>query len=98
MELTGKCVLHLVFLAYIAQIGFSQHWSYGWLPGGKRSTDDMEAKLKVPSNMMDSEDLMNFFADPSAFVLESLGTNQLKSEDGGDFTRKRKWMHQKRTV
>ncbi|KPP76822.1 receptor-type tyrosine-protein phosphatase epsilon-like, partial [Scleropages formosus] len=46
MELTGKSVLHLVVLAHVAQIGFSQHWSYGWLPGGKRSAGDTEAKVK----------------------------------------------------
>ncbi|XP_018604920.1 gonadotropin-releasing hormone 3 [Scleropages formosus] len=94
MELTGKSVLHLVVLAHVAQIGFSQHWSYGWLPGGKRSAGDTEAKVK----MMDSGDLVTFFDEPSPFVLESLGTNQFGREDGGEFTRKRKWMHQKRII
>ncbi|MBN3324554.1 GON3 protein, partial [Atractosteus spatula] len=47
MEFTGRSIVHLVVLAYVVQITCSQHWSYGWLPGGKRSISDLEVTAEV---------------------------------------------------
>ncbi|KAK6482222.1 progonadoliberin-3 isoform X1 [Huso huso] len=47
MALARKSVLHLAVLALVAQICTSQHWSYGWLPGGKRSINELQASLEV---------------------------------------------------
>ncbi|XP_066549283.1 progonadoliberin-3 [Amia ocellicauda] len=68
MELT-RSVLHLAILACVAQISCSQHWSYGWLPGGKRSVDELEATLE----MIDSRNHMTVAEEPSPqYVLDKL--------------------------
>uniref|UniRef100_A0A4W5KTB8 Progonadoliberin n=1 Tax=Hucho hucho TaxID=62062 RepID=A0A4W5KTB8_9TELE len=47
MDLSRKTVVQVVMLALIAQVTFAQHWSYGWLPGGKRSVGELEATIRA---------------------------------------------------
>ncbi|CDQ58272.1 unnamed protein product [Oncorhynchus mykiss] len=47
MDLSSKTFVQVVMLALIAQVTFSQHWSYGWLPGGKRSVGELEATIRA---------------------------------------------------
>ncbi|CAB1312684.1 unnamed protein product [Coregonus sp. 'balchen'] len=47
MDLSSRTVVQVVLLAFIAQVTFSQHWSYGWLPGGKRSVGELEATIRA---------------------------------------------------
>uniref|UniRef100_A0A3B3RRH5 Progonadoliberin n=1 Tax=Paramormyrops kingsleyae TaxID=1676925 RepID=A0A3B3RRH5_9TELE len=92
MEIFRGGLVQLLMLTCILHLGMAQHWSYGWLPGGKRSVGDAEASLK-----MDSDDLVNIFEVASPLEAEQLTTYQLVSEDSSDFARKRKWMPLKRT-
>ncbi|CDQ87852.1 unnamed protein product [Oncorhynchus mykiss] len=47
MDLSNRTVVQVVVLALVAQVTLSQHWSYGWLPGGKRSVGELEATIKA---------------------------------------------------
>lgn len=40
-------VVQVLLLALVLQVTLSQHWSYGWLPGGKRSVGELEATIRV---------------------------------------------------
>ncbi|XP_030643270.1 gonadotropin-releasing hormone 3 [Chanos chanos] len=52
MEFTGRLLVQLVVLICVVQLSLAQHWSYGWLPGGKRSVGELEATFR----MMDAGD------------------------------------------
>lgn len=47
MEANSRAMLQVLFLALVLQVTLSQHWSYGWLPGGKRSVGELEATIRV---------------------------------------------------
>ncbi len=46
MEASSR-VMQVLLLALVVQVALSQHWSYGWLPGGKRSVGELEATIRV---------------------------------------------------
>ncbi|TRY95476.1 hypothetical protein DNTS_007159 [Danionella cerebrum] len=52
MEWKGQLLVQLLMLMSVLEVSFCQHWSYGWLPGGKRSVGEVEATFR----MMDSGD------------------------------------------
>ncbi|XP_023826115.1 gonadotropin-releasing hormone 3 [Salvelinus sp. IW2-2015] len=68
MDLSNRTVVQVVVLALVAQVTLSQHWSYGWLPGGKRSVGELEATIK----MMDTGDVVALPEETSAHVSERL--------------------------
>lgn len=47
MEANSRVMVHVLLLALALQVSLSQHWSYGWLPGGKRSVGELEATIRV---------------------------------------------------
>ncbi|CAB1343681.1 unnamed protein product, partial [Coregonus sp. 'balchen'] len=47
MDLSSRTVVQVVVLVLVAQVTLSQHWSYGWLPGGKRSVGELEATIRA---------------------------------------------------
>ncbi|XP_019715534.1 gonadotropin-releasing hormone 3 isoform X2 [Hippocampus comes] len=47
MEAGCKAVVRVLLLALLAQAASGQHWSYGWLPGGKRSVGELEATIRM---------------------------------------------------
>ncbi|XP_077437627.1 gonadotropin-releasing hormone 3 isoform X2 [Vanacampus margaritifer] len=47
MEASCKAVVHVLLLALLLQAASGQHWSYGWLPGGKRSVGELEATIRM---------------------------------------------------
>lgn len=48
MEANSRVTVQvLLLLALALQVAQSQHWSYGWLPGGKRSVGELEATIRV---------------------------------------------------
>ncbi|KAL6478478.1 hypothetical protein MHYP_G00143130 [Metynnis hypsauchen] len=51
-EWSWRSVLGLLVLVCVLEVSVSQHWSYGWLPGGKRSVGELEATFR----MMDAGD------------------------------------------
>lgn len=52
MEANSKVMVQVLVLALVAQVTLSQHWSYGWLPGGKRSVGELEATIRVSVLLM----------------------------------------------
>ena len=47
MESSSKVTVQVFFLLLVVQVTLTQHWSYGWLPGGKRSVGELEATIRV---------------------------------------------------
>lgn len=47
MDASSKAVVQVLLLALVVQVTLCQHWSYGWLPGGKRSVGELEATIRV---------------------------------------------------
>lgn len=47
MEVNSRVMVQVLLLALVVQVTLSQHWSYGWLPGGKRSAGELEATIRV---------------------------------------------------
>lgn len=47
MEANSRVMVQVLLLALVVQVAQSQHWSYGWLPGGKRSVGELEATIRV---------------------------------------------------
>ncbi|XP_010868260.1 gonadotropin-releasing hormone 3 [Esox lucius] len=47
MDLSSRTVVQVMVFALVAQVTVSQHWSYGWLPGGKRSVGELEATIRM---------------------------------------------------
>lgn len=47
MEANSRVMVQVLLLALALQVTLSQHWSYGWLPGGKRSVGELEATIRV---------------------------------------------------
>lgn len=47
MEASSRVMVQVLLLALVVQVTLSQHWSYGWLPGGKRSVGELEATIRV---------------------------------------------------
>ncbi|KAF7657467.1 hypothetical protein LDENG_00026630 [Lucifuga dentata] len=47
MEVSSRVKVQVLLLALMVQVTLAQHWSYGWLPGGKRSVGELEATIRV---------------------------------------------------
>ncbi|KAM4729223.1 gonadotropin-releasing hormone 3 [Anableps anableps] len=47
MKASSRVMVQVVLLALLAQVTLCQHWSYGWLPGGKRSVGELEATIRM---------------------------------------------------
>ncbi|XP_077469822.1 uncharacterized protein LOC144084887 isoform X2 [Stigmatopora argus] len=47
MESSRKVAVHALVLVLLLQVTVAQHWSYGWLPGGKRSVGELEATIRM---------------------------------------------------
>ncbi|XP_059375609.1 progonadoliberin-3 [Carassius carassius] len=47
MEGKGRVLVQLLMLACVLEVSLCQHWSYGWLPGGKRSVGEVEATFRM---------------------------------------------------
>lgn len=54
MKANSRVVVQVLLLALVAQVTLCQHWSYGWLPGGKRSVGELEATIRVSDYFMRS--------------------------------------------
>ncbi|KAM9727547.1 gonadotropin-releasing hormone 3 isoform 2-T3 [Menidia menidia] len=47
MEAGSRVMVQVLLLALVVQVSLCQHWSYGWLPGGKRSVGELEATIRM---------------------------------------------------
>lgn len=52
MKASSRVMVQVLLLALLAQVTLCQHWSYGWLPGGKRSVGELEATIRVSDYFM----------------------------------------------
>lgn len=52
MEANSRVAVQVLLLALVVQVSLSQHWSYGWLPGGKRSVGELEATIRVSAHLL----------------------------------------------
>lgn len=52
MEAGSRVIMQVLLLALVVQVTLSQHWSYGWLPGGKRNVGELEATIRVSNYYM----------------------------------------------
>ncbi|XP_067858471.1 progonadoliberin-1-like [Heptranchias perlo] len=61
MEVTKIIFIHFLIAVVFAAHGcISQHWSHGWLPGGKRNAVSMDTYLE----MINDEDVISDFEIP----------------------------------
>ncbi|KAM6956105.1 gonadotropin-releasing hormone 3 [Aplochiton taeniatus] len=68
MDLSSRAVVQVLLLGLVVQVTLSQHWSYGWLPGGKRSVGELEATIR----MMGTGGVEALPEEASAHALERL--------------------------
>nr|ABW86800.1 salmon-type gonadotropin-releasing hormone [Trichopodus trichopterus] len=87
MEARSRAMVQAVLLALVVQVSLSQHWSYGWLPGGKRSVGELEATIR----MMGTGGVMSLPDEPSAQTHERLRPYNVINEDSGPFDRKKRF-------
>ncbi|XP_062320606.1 gonadotropin-releasing hormone 3 [Osmerus eperlanus] len=85
MDLSSRTVVNLVVLALVAQVTVSQHWSYGWLPGGKRSVGELEATIR----MMGTGGVMSAPEETSLNALERLNPYDVLNDESNHFKTKK---------
>ncbi|XP_046885517.1 gonadotropin-releasing hormone 3 [Hypomesus transpacificus] len=85
MDLSSRTVVNLVVLALVAQVTVSQHWSYGWLPGGKRSVGELEATIR----MMGTGGVMSVPEETSLNALERLNPYDVLNDESNRFKTKK---------
>nr|BBD05664.1 gonadotropin-releasing hormone 3 prepropeptide [Rhinogobius flumineus] len=83
----SKVMVQVFVLALVLQVTLSQHWSYGWLPGGKRSVGELEATIR----MMGTGGVVSLPDETSAQTQERLRPYNVINEDSSHFYRKKKF-------
>nr|Q92106.2 RecName: Full=Progonadoliberin-3; AltName: Full=Progonadoliberin III; Contains: RecName: Full=Gonadoliberin-3; AltName: Full=Gonadoliberin III; AltName: Full=Gonadotropin-releasing hormone III; Short=GnRH III; AltName: Full=Luliberin III; AltName: Full=Luteinizing hormone-releasing hormone III; Short=LH-RH III; Contains: RecName: Full=GnRH-associated peptide 3; AltName: Full=GnRH-associated peptide III; Flags: Precursor [Rutilus rutilus]AAB65821.1 salmon-type gonadotrophic-releasing hormone pre len=74
MEWKGRVLVQLLMLVCVLEVSLCQHWSYGWLPGGKRSVGEVEATIR----MMDGGDTL--LSIPADTPMEQLSPIHIMNE------------------
>ncbi|XP_029305719.1 gonadotropin-releasing hormone 3 [Cottoperca gobio] len=87
MEASSRVMVQVLFLALVVQVTLSQHWSYGWLPGGKRSVGELEATIR----MMGTGGVVSLPEEASAQTQERLRPYNVINDDYSRFDRKRRF-------
>ncbi|NP_001098142.1 progonadoliberin-3 precursor [Oryzias latipes] len=90
MDVSSKVVVQVLLLALVVQVTLCQHWSYGWLPGGKRSVGELEATIR----MMGTGRVVSLPEDASAQTQERLRQYNLINDGSTYFDRKKRFMSQ----
>uniref|UniRef100_A0A674P3U7 Progonadoliberin n=1 Tax=Takifugu rubripes TaxID=31033 RepID=A0A674P3U7_TAKRU len=86
MEANSRVMVQVLLLALALQVTLSQHWSYGWLPGGKRSVGELEATIR----MMGTGGVVSLPDEESAQTQERLRPYNVISEELNRFDPKRR--------
>ncbi|XP_072333797.1 gonadotropin-releasing hormone 3 [Scyliorhinus torazame] len=90
MEVTKIVSVHfLIAIVFTTHGCISQHWSHGWLPGGKRNAVSMDAYLE----MVNDEDIITDFEIPKyQYLYQKMNSPQAYIPDISDrkFQEKRK--------
>ncbi|XP_061692960.1 gonadotropin-releasing hormone 3 [Syngnathoides biaculeatus] len=90
MEAGYKAGVHaLLMLALLAQAASAQHWSYGWLPGGKRSVGELEATIR----MMGTGGVVSLPEEASAQTHERRRPYNVMDDDSDRFERKKRFSY-----
>uniref|UniRef100_A0A8C6T5L4 Progonadoliberin n=1 Tax=Neogobius melanostomus TaxID=47308 RepID=A0A8C6T5L4_9GOBI len=84
---SSKVMVQVFLLALVLQVTLSQHWSYGWLPGGKRSVGELEATIR----MMGTGGVVSLPDETSAQTQERLRPYNVISDDSSRFNRKKRF-------
>ncbi|XP_036449402.1 gonadotropin-releasing hormone 3 isoform X1 [Colossoma macropomum] len=83
-EWSWRSVVGLLVLACVLEVSVCQHWSYGWLPGGKRSVGELEATFR----MMDAGDAV--VALPLDSPLEQITPLQTMNEEDSEALKRKR--------
>nr|XP_043902117.1 gonadotropin-releasing hormone 3 [Solea senegalensis] len=86
METGSRVMVQVLLLALVGQVTLSQHWSYGWLPGGKRSVGELEATIR----MMGTGEGLSLPEEASAQTQERLRPYSVIDGDSRQFDRKKR--------
>ncbi|CAL8255794.1 unnamed protein product [Lota lota] len=86
MERSSKVTVQVFFLLLVVQGTLAQHWSYGWLPGGKRSVGELEATIRMMG--MGSE--VPLLEEPRDPALERLRPYSLVNDKAVHFQKKKR--------
>ncbi|KAM9848024.1 gonadotropin-releasing hormone 3 [Aulostomus maculatus] len=89
MEVNSRAMLQVLLLALVVQVATSQHWSYGWLPGGKRSVGELEATIR----MMGTGGVVSLPEEASAQTQERHRPYNAINDDSSRFDRKKRFPH-----
>nr|XP_057914507.1 gonadotropin-releasing hormone 3 [Doryrhamphus excisus] len=87
MEAGNGALVHVLLLALLLQGAWAQHWSYGWLPGGKRAVGEMEATIR----MMGTGGVVSLPDEASAQTHERRRAYNVIGHDSGHFQRQRRF-------
>ncbi|XP_075894405.1 gonadotropin-releasing hormone 3 [Nelusetta ayraudi] len=87
MEANGRAMMQVLLLTLVVQVALSQHWSYGWLPGGKRSVGELEATIR----MMGTGGVVSLPEEASAQTQERLRPYSVINNDSSHFDRKKRF-------
>ncbi|KAM8738028.1 gonadotropin-releasing hormone 3 [Acanthopagrus schlegelii] len=87
MEASSRVTVQVLLLALVVQVTLSQHWSYGWLPGGKRSVGELEATIR----MMGTGGVVSLPEEASAQTQERLRPYNVIKDDSSPFDRKKRF-------
>ncbi|XP_072246453.1 gonadotropin-releasing hormone 3 [Leuresthes tenuis] len=86
MEASSRVMVQVLLLALVVQVSLCQHWSYGWLPGGKRSVGELEATIR----MMGTGGVVSLPEEASAQIQERFRPYSVINDDSSHFSRKKK--------
>ncbi|XP_034754546.1 gonadotropin-releasing hormone 3 isoform X2 [Etheostoma cragini] len=87
MEASSRVMVQVLVLALVFQVTLSQHWSYGWLPGGKRSVGELEATIR----MMGTGGMVSLPEEASAQTQERPRPYNVINDDYSHSDRKRRF-------
>ncbi|KAG9268228.1 gonadotropin-releasing hormone 3 [Astyanax mexicanus] len=90
VEWNWRVVVGLLVLACVVEVGVCQHWSYGWMPGGKRSVGELEATFR----MMDAGDAV--VALPLNSPLQQITPLQTINEEDSEALKKKRISYRRR--
>ncbi|XP_066539417.1 gonadotropin-releasing hormone 3 isoform X2 [Hoplias malabaricus] len=79
-----RAVLGLLLLGCMLEVSVGQHWSYGWLPGGKRSVGELETTFR----MIDAGDTV--VALPLNSPLEQITPLQTMNEEDAEALKRKR--------
>ncbi|XP_015244223.1 PREDICTED: progonadoliberin-3 [Cyprinodon variegatus] len=88
MKASSRVMVQVLLLALLAQVTLCQHWSYGWLPGGKRSVGELEATIR----MMGTGGVVSLPEEASAQAQERLRPYNI-ADDSSHFDRNKRLLN-----